>query len=221
MSYRRTQFERVGFDPQVYKSYFHRKTDEYLRKRLRSVELFAQGEDFESIADTLSIHSRSVRKYINLYIKGGFDLLTKPVKRPQKSGLSPQQEEAFKQTLLTQRPIDMGVQGNIWTGALMRQYLKKTFDLDYKSGIYDLLKRLGLTHQKAHADYGNADPEKQKAYLIDLKETLFEANEKKAVLKFDEFSICQKPSSYYGWALKNTRPRFITDEKKETAPMAC
>jgi transposase len=220
MSYRRTQFEQVGFDPQVFKSYFHRKTDEYLRKRLRCVELFAGGEDFESIAHTLSIHERSVRKYVNLYIKGGFGRLTQAVKRPQKCSLSPEQEQAFKQILLTQRPHDMGLAGNIWTGDLMRQYLKNTYQTDYKSGIYDLLERLGLTHQKAHADYGNADPEKQKLYLQDLKQTLFEANEKRAVLKFDEFSICQKPSSYYGWALKNTRPRFVTDEKKETAPTA-
>jgi transposase len=221
MSYRRTQFEQVGFDPQVYKSYFHRKTDEYLRKRLRSVELFAKGEAFESIAHTLSIHNRSVRKYINLYIEGGFDLLTQAIKRPQKSSLSPEQELAFRQTLLTTQPTDQGLQGNIWTGELMRQYIKKTYNIDYKSGIYDLLERLGLTHQKAHADYGNADPEKQKAYLQDLKETLLEANEKKAVIKFDEFSISEKASSYYGWALKNTRPRFVTDEKKETAPTVC
>lgn len=44
---------------------------------------------------------------------------------------------------------------------------------------------------------------------------LLQADEQRAVLMFDEFSVCEKPSSYYGWAEKNTRPKVLTDEKKE------
>ena len=79
----------------------------------------------------------------------------------------------------------------------MCQYLEKTYDVVYKSGIYDLLERLNLTYQKAHADYGNANPMEQAAFMEDLKKTLLEADEQKAVLKFDEFSVGEKPSTYY------------------------
>ena len=44
--------------------------------------------------------------------------------------------------------------------------------MDYHSGIYDLLERLNLSHQKAHADYENADPVKQQAFLNEFKESL-------------------------------------------------
>lgn len=57
--------------------------------------------------------------------------------------------------------------------------------------------------------------------MEDLKTTLINANEKTAVVKFDEFSVCKKPSSYYGWAEKNTRPKFVTDEKNEIEQMGC
>ena len=170
-------------------------------------------------ASTVNIHPQSVRKYINIYISSGFEGLCQEVVRPQISLLSPKQSAEFKEVLLSKRPSEVGLQGNIWTGELMCQYLKQTYQVVYKSGIYDLLERLNLSHQKAHADYGNAKPSEQKTFIEDLKGTLLEADEKTAVVKFDEFSVCEKPSSYYGWAEKNTRPKVVTDEKKGDEPM--
>lgn len=219
MGYIRVKFEQIGFDEDEYKRYFHQKQSEYLRIRLRSVLLYHQGKEFEEISSKLSIHHQSVRKYVNLYILGGFEELCKKILRPQSSQLSEAESVAFKSILLTRRPIDVGLDGNIWTGKIMCQYLKERYGVDYKSGIYDLLERLNLTHQKAHADYGNAKLSEQIAFINDLKETILNADEKTAIVKFDEFSICEKPSSYYGWAEKNSRPKFVTNEKKESEQM--
>ncbi len=97
----------------------------------------------------------------------------------------------------------------------MCQYLKQVCQVEYKSGIYDLLARTGLTHQKAHCDYGNAKAGEQLVFLRQLRQTLPAADEKTAVVKFDEFSVCEKPTSCYGWAEKNTRPTVVTNEKKK------
>jgi len=218
MGYTRVKFDQRGFDELEYKRYFRQNQPEYLRIRLRSVLHYYQGKEFEEISTSLSIHHQSVRKYVNLYIIGGFKELCKAVVRPQRSQLSELESMTFKEILLTKRPIDMDLEGNIWTGKIMCQYLKKTYKIDYKSGIYDLLERLNLTHQKAHADYGNAKPSEQIAFINDLKQTIMNVDDKKAVVKFDEFSICEKPSAYYGWAEKNSRPKFVTDEKKESEP---
>ncbi|OWY21888.1 hypothetical protein C7N43_16990 [Sphingobacteriales bacterium UPWRP_1] len=40
----------------------------------------------------------------------------------------------------------------------MKKYIEQTFGVKYKSRIYDLLARLGLTHKRTHSDYTNADP---------------------------------------------------------------
>jgi transposase len=218
MGYNRKKFAERGFDEQAYRRYFRLNQVEYIRKKLRVVKLYASGKEFAAIATQLSIHEQSVRKYVNTYISGGFEALCKPDIRPQPSLLKPEQCEAFKEVLLTKRPCDVGLEGNIWTGKLMCAYLKATYGITYKSGIYDLLERMNLTHQRAHADYGNADPVEQKAFLEDLKNTLLRADENTIVLKFDEFSICERPTAYYAWAEKNTRPRVKTDEKKENAP---
>lgn len=221
MGYKRIKFEQKGFDEIEFKRYFHLNQASYIRTKLRCLEFYHQGKEFEEIAQILLIHQQSVRKYVNTYILHGFKGLCQADNRPQSSQLSLEQSASFKELLLTKSPNDVGLEGNIWTGTLMCQYLKETYNIVYKSGIYDLLERLNLSHQKAHADYGNAKPSEQKAFIEDLKTTLINANEKTAIVKFDEFSVCEKPSSYYGWAEKNTRPKFVTDEKNEIEQMGC
>ena len=219
MGYKRAKFIKKGFDQGEYKKYFSQNQAEYIRIKLRSVKLYNDGNEFETVAKMLLIHQQSVRTYVDVYIKGGFEELCKKVKRPQSSLLIESQSKEFKSVLLSKRPSEVGLVGNIWTGQIMCKYLKGTYNVGYKSGIYDLLERLNLSHQKAHSDYGNAKMEDQRAFIAELKQTLLEADEKSAVVKFDEFSICEKPTSYYGWAEKNTRPKFVTNEKKEAEQM--
>jgi len=221
MGYKRMKFEQSGFDATEYNRRFHLNQAEYIRIRLRCVLLYHQGQEFEAISCKLGPHHQTVRKHVNTFISGGFEQLCQQDVRPQESLLTDEQAACFKQVLLDKRPEQVGLEGNIWTGQLMCQYLLQTYGVSYKSGIYDLLERLNLSHQKAHSDYGNADPVRQAAFLNDLKDTLLEADERTAVVKYDEFSVCERPTSHYGWAEKNTRPRVVTDEKKGCAPTGC
>lgn len=214
----RAKFEQTGFDEMQYHRYFHHNQAEYIRTKLRCVSLYAQGHCFGQISAALGVHTQSARKYVNTYLAGGFEQLCLATLRPHESQLSHEQAAAFKDVLTTKRPEQVGLEGNLWTGRIMCIYLRQAYGVVYKSGIYDLLERLNLSHQRSHADYGNADPNQQAAFLTDLKDTLLQADEKTAVVKFDEFSVCERPTSYYGWAQKNTRPRVVTNEKNASAP---
>lgn len=220
MGYKRKKFAEKGLNEQAYSRYFHQHQAEYIRIKLRCVKAYGQGMEFAAIAAQYGVHEQSCRKYVNDYLASGFAGLCKATKRKQPTQLSAEQEQSFKQVLLTTRPCEVGLQGNIWTGKLMCQYLEQTYGVVYQSGIYDLLERLNLSHQKAHSDYGNAKEEDQQAFIQELAQTLEQADEKTAVVKFDEFSLCDRPSSYYGWAEKNTRPRVVTDEKNASAQRA-
>lgn len=217
----RSQFTARGFDAQEYRRFVHRHQEEYLRIKLRCVEYYAEGQDFPTLSAKLNIHWQTARAYINQYLVGGFAGLCQTYQRPRDGRLSKEQEQAFTKVLLQSSPRDHGLDGNIWTGAQMCLYLEKTHSITYKSGIYDLLERLGLSHQRAHADYGNADPAAQAVYIQELTDTLARANDTHMVLSFDEFSVGAVPTPFYGWAKKNTRPTVKTDEKKESAPMDC
>lgn len=214
----RQQFEQKGFDEKEYQSYFHQNQSEYVRKKLRIIQLYQEKMATKQISKALKVNIQSINKYVTTYLSGGLEKLCQKDKRPRNSFLTQDQSLEFKQVILSKQPFELGLEGNIWTGKLMGEYLKKTYSITYKSGIYDLLDRLNLTHQKAHADYGNADKEEQIKFINDLKNSILQANEERIVIKFDEFSISEKPSSFYGWAEKNTRPKVVTNEKKDKEP---
>lgn len=216
---KKTELDKLGFDEIKWTKYFQRHQQEYLRKRLRAIKLFAENNDVSTICQTLSLNKNTFYLLVNLYLKEGFEGLCRPAVRPKPTLLSAAQELSFKQTILTKAPFECALEGNIWNGGLMREFIKREFAVDFKSGIYDLLARLNLSHQKAHADYQNASKEEQLQFLDRFKQTLLASDEQNAVVTFDEFSIQNKPTAFYGWAERNTRPRVKTDEKNEPAPM--
>lgn len=220
MRHIRKLFLVKGFDEAEYKRVYHRCQVEYLRTRLRCIKTFAEGHEFDVLPGMIGRNLASCRKYIRLYLEEGFAGVIRPDARKHSQALSTEQQQEFTTTLLETRPCDHGLDGNIWTGTLMQQFIHERYGVCYKSGIYDLLERLGLSHQRAHADYGNASPEDQYAFLQDFRHALNAADRTHRVLSFDEFSVGAIPTPHYGWARKNTRPTVITDEKKETVSMA-
>ncbi|MBA2493123.1 MAG: winged helix-turn-helix domain-containing protein [Acidobacteria bacterium] len=217
----KAEFDKKGFDDVQWNKYFRRYQQEYIRKRLRAIKLFAENNDVSTISNTLSLNKNSVYIFLAAYLKEGFQGLCRVAVRPKPTRLTTAQELLFKQTIVSKSPFECDLEGNIWTGELMRQLIKREFAVDYKSGIYDLLDRLNLSHQKAHSDYQNADKDEQLRFLDQFKQTLLASDKTNATLTFDEFSISSKPSNYYGWAERNTRPRVKTDEKNESAPTDC
>ena len=215
----KTVFDLQIFDEVQWSQYFRANQQEYLRKRLRTVKLFAENNDAATIAKTLSLNKNTVYGFLKLYLKEGFEGLCRQAIRPKPTRLTTAQELSFKQTIVSKAPFECGLEGNLWTGELMRQFIRREFKVEFLSGIYDLLDRLNLSHQKAHSDYQNASKDEQVQFIEDFKQVLLASDEQNAALTFDEFSISSKPSNYYGWAERNTRPRVKTDEKNESAPM--
>ena len=210
----RLQFNATNFNITEWKKKYHQNQIEYLRVRLRCVKLFASGLEPKAISDSLSIDKNRVIRVIQGYIDSSYEGLLRRITRKQPTLLSTEQEQAFKTTVLTSHPSDHGLNANIWTGQVMIDYIKETYQVTYKSGIYELLERLNLSHQRAHSDYINADKEEQIAFIKDLEQTLYKEPPTTAIVFADEFSVCEKPTTYYGWAEKNTRPKVATNEKK-------
>ncbi len=216
---KKAEFDTKGLDEVQWNKYFRRYQQEYIRKRFRAIKLFAENNDVSTISKTLSLNKNSVYILLAAYLKEGFEGLCRLAVRPKPTLLSPEQELSFKQTIVSKAPFECALVGNIWNGRLMREFIKREFAVDYKSGIYDLLERLNLSHQKAHSDYQNASKDEQLQFLDRFKQVLLDSDEQNATLTFDEFSIQNKPTAFYGWAERNTRPRVKTDEKNERAPM--
>ncbi len=214
---KKLELENKGFDETAWNKFFRRHQQEYIRKRLRAVKLFAENIEVSAICEQLEINKNSLYLFVRIYLAEGFTGVCRRTTRNHKTRLTTEQELSFKQTLLSKAPFECALEGNLWTGELLRQLIKEKFGIDYQSGIYDLLDRLNPSHQKAHSDYQNADKNEQLQFIEDCKQTLLDSDQQNAVITFDEFSISTKPTNYYGWAERNTRPRVKTDEKNESA----
>lgn len=211
---KRSKFDALNFDKSTWYKYYHQHQTSYIRVRLKCVKYFAAGHDFAEVAAHLGIGSQAVRNAVNAYLTGGYDAVIQRIVRPQPTLLTDAQTSDFRNIILTTHPTKHGFNANIWTANVMIDYLKQTYNVTYKSGIYDLLDRLNLSHQRAHCDYINADPQAQSDFITAFENTLYREPTTTAIVFADEFSVCEKPTPYYGWAERNTRPTVDTNEKK-------
>ena len=132
-------FQKRDLDVQEWQRTMQRHPYEYIRRKLRVVEAYHNIHSVQEVVATLHLHPRTIRAYLNIYIQGGLQILYLPEKRPRPTTLTPEQEAAFKHQLLHSRPTDHGLTGNIWTGELMRQYLTRTYGVDYPSGAIQII----------------------------------------------------------------------------------
>lgn len=74
--------------------------------------------------------------------------------------------------LLSEKPMDYGIDINIWTGKIISSVIEFKWGIKLKkTRIYEILNELNLSYQKAHRDYANADKEQQKSFILKLKKT--------------------------------------------------
>jgi transposase len=105
----------------------------------------------------------------------------------------------------------------IWTGKIISQVIQQKWGVELKSSrIYEILDELNLSHQKAHRDYANADSVLQKQFVDTLKKKLESRQPKEKIVFFDEFAVYDRPSLFYAWAEKNSRPQVLSNERRRT-----
>jgi transposase len=110
------------------------------------------------------------------YLETGLEGLVEPIKHQVTERLKPEQQQDIKGMVLNDRPTKYGIDREIWTGKIIAEVIKQRWGVDLKtSRIYEILDNLNLSHQKAHRDYDNADPAKQKKFVKLLKKN---ANQK-------------------------------------------
>jgi len=71
---------------------------------------------------------------------------------------------------LEQKPTDYGIDRYIWTGNIISEIIQKKWNIQLKnSRVYEILQELGLSHQRGHRDYANADKQAQQEFVAAVK----------------------------------------------------
>ena len=113
---------------------------------MEAVELLHQGNSRTQVCEQVGCRYDTLTSRIDKYLKGGLDELVSPIRHQKPSRLSVEQQQQLKTMVLTQRPIDYGIERQIWTGAILSEVIAQRFGVPLKdSRIYKLLEEMGLS----------------------------------------------------------------------------
>ena len=169
----RTQaLEEKPFDPDEWQKLYYRHQQQYLRNRLDAIKLLQQGDSRAQVCQQVGCSYDTLTNWLKKYLSGGLNELVSPITHQKPSRLSSEQQQQLKVLVLEQRPTDYGIDRQMWTGVILSEVIAQRFGVQLKdSRIYELLEELGLSYQRAHRDYANADLSAQKEWVETLKKT--------------------------------------------------
>lgn len=160
------------FDADKWQKLYYRNQQQYIRRRLEAIRLLHQGNSRIEVCEQVECSYDTLTSWLSKYLQGGLKALVIPIKHQKPSRLTLEQQQQLKEMILTQRPTDYGIERQMWTGAILSQVIAQRFEVQLKdSRIYELLHELGLSYQRAHRDYANADPKAQKEWVNIIKKT--------------------------------------------------
>lgn len=164
--------EEKHFDPDEWQKFYYRHQQQYIRNRLDAIKLVQQGDSRAQVCQQVGCSYDTLTSWLKKYLSGGLNELVSPITHQKPSRLSSEQQQQLKVMVLEQRPTDYGIDRQMWTGVILSEVIAQRFGVQLKdSRIYELLEELGLSYQRAHRDYANADHQVQKEWVETLKKT--------------------------------------------------
>lgn len=167
----RTQaLKQSTFDAEQWQKLYYRHPQQYIRKRLDAIKLLMDGQSRTQVCQQLNCSYDTLTSWIDAYLTGGLAQLVVAITHNKPSRLTVEQQQQLKAMLLKQRPSDYGIERQLWTGTIMAQVIEQRWKVQLKdSRIYEILNELGLSHQRGHRDYANADRHQQQQWVETVK----------------------------------------------------
>lgn len=132
------------------------------RTRLYILHQYKLGKQSEEIAQDLAIHIETARRTRRRYLKYGLKSLYDQPRSGRNSKIPEQHIEAFK-TLIVEEQKKRG--GGRLTGQDIRQLTQEHYQATYTvTGIYELLKRIGMSWISSRSRHPQADSQQQDAF---------------------------------------------------------
>ncbi|MDP5016592.1 MAG: winged helix-turn-helix domain-containing protein [Dolichospermum sp.] len=167
---RSEQLSKRSFEEEEWQKLFYKYQQQYIRRRLEAIKYLHDGKSRQEVMDKIGCARQTLITWIDKYCQGGLKALVTPIKSKRIQRLSSEQKEEIKRMLLEKKPTDYGIDRQIWTGKIIIEVVQQRWGIELKdSRTYDILKEMGLSHQKAHRDYENSDPKVQKEFVTTIK----------------------------------------------------
>lgn len=212
-------FSKLLPDLALWNDLYSKNQQEYIRRRLKAIKLLWEGRSRAEVQGKLDVNGSTLIEWIRLLVERGVEAGLRQLARSktvQKSGkLTLEQEQQLLALITDSTPRDLGYEQNIFTGKLLQEVVRDKWDVTVSDQtIYNIFQRHKWSYQRAHRDYENADASEQAAFVEQVKADLEARPAAQDVYFFDEFSISNRPTLYYGWAPRNSKFHVPSDEKK-------
>jgi len=172
MGNRTKQLQECQLEVEQWQGLYYKHQQHYIRQRLLAIKYLDEGKTRQEVSDLLGCTYKTLTSWIDKFLKGGLTGLTEPITHQLPCRLNPNQREELKKMLLSELPINYGIDRNIWTAKIICQVLRQRWGVELKdSRVYEILDELHLSHQKGHRDYANANSVQQEAFVSTLKKT--------------------------------------------------
>lgn len=161
-----------GYTPEMIKSLFS-KDDRYKAgMRLYAVYQVSLGVPSRKLEELYNTSFKQVLNWVHRFEREGLEGLRDRPGRGRRKRLTDGQMERLSTLVSEESPTQYGYNTETWTGPVLTDWIRKHFGVEFKKAqIYNILKELGFTHQKAKGRYPEADPQEQSKFKEGLKKT--------------------------------------------------
>lgn len=161
-----------GYTPEEIKALIKKDERYTIGLRLYAVYQVALGQPSRKLEELYQTSFKQITNWVHRFEQEGIEGLKDKPGRGRKPSLSGEQMRALSDLLLIDSPVAHGYNSETWTGPLLIDWIKKNFGIEFKKAqIYNIVKQLGFSYQKAKGFYPEADEKAQEGFKDDLKKT--------------------------------------------------
>lgn len=149
---------------------FYRHQQQSRRRRLLALKAMWDGQCMAEACRSQHVRRKTLEKWLDSYLHGGFDSLLAPQKRPRPQTLSPKRRQILRHILLHKTPMDYGIDSYQWTARQVQELLRRKWSLALSANrLYEIFDELGISHQRFHRDYGPSKPAERAGFVRELE----------------------------------------------------
>ena len=111
-------------DRAKWQTLFNRHQQQSRRRRLLALKAIWDGQTMIDVCRAQGVQRKTLEKWLDAYLHGGFKALLAPQRRPRPQALNPQRRKILRHVLLHKTPADYGIDRYQWTAPLVREWLR-------------------------------------------------------------------------------------------------
>jgi transposase len=144
-----------------------RKDEKYMvGVRLYAVYQVSQGKISRDLEYLYDVSFKSIYNWVHAFNVNGVEGLKDKPGRGRRSRLEQEELQALKTLITNEEPVQYGYNTSTWTGPILIDFVEKKYDVKYKKAqIYNIMKSLGLSFQKAKGTYPEKDEKKREEFV--------------------------------------------------------